>query len=106
MNYLLRSSPLHKQEVQRRKPKHEEGARHDSQSRNITPKRQHIKAETAQDRTARNFNVEAVLLIDERQVADFVHDQAFEAEVEDGELWVESVSRCVIGNYGETTKGS
>ena len=72
--------------MQRRESQHKERTRHDSQSRNITPKRQHIKAETAQDRTAGDFDVEAVLLIDEGQVADFVDDQALEAEVEDGEL--------------------
>lgn len=72
--------------MQRRKPKHEKRTRHNSQSRNIPPQRQHIKAETAQDRTAGDFDVEPVLLVDEGQVADFVDDQAFEAEVEDGEL--------------------
>ena len=72
--------------MQRRKPKHKERPRHDRQSRNIAPQRQHIKAETAQDRTAGDFDVEPVLLVDERQVAHFVDDQAFEAEVEDGEL--------------------
>ena len=73
--------------MQRREPQHKERTRHNPQSRNITPQRQHIEAETAQNRTARDFNVEAVLLVDERQVADFVDDQAFETEVEDGELW-------------------
>lgn len=72
--------------MQRRKSKHEERTRHDSQTRNIMPQSQHIKAETAQDRTAGDFDVEAVLLVDEGQVAHFVDDQAFEAEVEDGEL--------------------
>ena len=72
--------------MQRRKAKHEECARHDRQSRNITPQRQNIEAETAQDRTAGDFDVESVLLVDERQVAHFVDDQALEAEVEDREL--------------------
>ena len=72
--------------MQRRKPKHKERTRHDSQSRNITPQRQHIEPETAQDRASGDFDVEAVLLVDERQVTHFVDDQAFEAEVEDGEL--------------------
>lgn len=54
---------------------------------NIVPKRQHVETETAQNGTAGDFDVEAVLLVDEREVADFVDDQAFEAEVEDGELW-------------------
>jgi hypothetical protein len=72
--------------MQRRKSKHEKRTRHNSQSRDITPQSQHIKAETAQNRTAGDFDVEAVLLVDERQVAHFVDDQAFEAEMEDGEL--------------------
>lgn len=72
--------------MQRRKPKHEERTRHNSQPRDIPPQRQDIETETAQDRTAGHFDIEAVLLVDERQVAHFVDDQAFEAEVEDGEL--------------------
>ena len=64
INYLLRSSPLHKQEVQRRESQHKERTRHDSESRNITPQRQHIESDTAQDRTAGDFDVEAVLLVD------------------------------------------
>ena len=47
------------------------------------PQRQHIEPETAQNRTPRDFNVQAVFLVHERQVADLVDDQAFEAEVED-----------------------
>lgn len=73
--------------MQRRKPKHKERSRHNRQPRNITPQRQHVETETAQDSTAWDFNVEAVLLVDEGQVAHFVDDQALEAEVEDGELW-------------------
>jgi hypothetical protein len=73
--------------MQSRETQHEKRTRHNSQPRDIAPQRQHIEAETAQDRTAGDFDVEAVLLVDERQVAHFIDNQAFEAEVEDGELW-------------------
>lgn len=43
--------------MQRRETKHEERTRHDSQTRNIPPQRQDIKAETAQDRTAGHFDI-------------------------------------------------
>jgi hypothetical protein len=72
--------------MQRRITQHEKRGTNNRQSTNIPPKRKHIKPETAQNRTTGDFDVEAVLLIDEREVAHFVDDEAFEAEVEDGEL--------------------
>ena len=67
-------------------PQHQKHTTNQPQPRHIVPKRQHIEPETAQNRTARDFNVEAVFLVHEREGADCVDDQAFEAEVEDGEL--------------------
>ena len=67
-------------------PQHQKHTTNQPQPRHIVPQRQHIEPETAQNRTPGDFNVEPVLLVDERQIADLVDDQAFEAEVEDGEL--------------------
>jgi len=72
--------------MQPRIPQHQENAAHDPQTQHIIPESQDVEAETAQDRAAGDFDVEAVFFVDEREVADFVYDQAFEAEVEDGEL--------------------
>jgi hypothetical protein len=75
--------PLHQQEVQPSIPQHQKHTTNNPQPSHIMPQRQDIKPETAQDSTAGHFDVEAVLLVDERQVAHLVDDQAFEAEVED-----------------------
>jgi hypothetical protein len=73
--------------VQPRIPQHQKHTANHPQPGHILPQRQHIETKTAQNRTPRNFDVEAVLLVDEREVAHFVDDQALEAEVEDGELY-------------------
>lgn len=73
--------------MQRRVAQHSKDRAHDSQSHHVIPQSQHVEAKRAQNRAARNLDVEAVLVVDEREVAHFVDDQAFEAEVEDGELW-------------------
>lgn len=62
----LHSPPLHQKQIQRRIPQHRKHSTHNSQTRNISPKSQHIETETAQNGTAGNFNIEAVLLVDER----------------------------------------
>lgn len=80
------SPPLHQEQIQRRIPQHRKHSAHHSQSRDISPKSQHIETKTAQNRTAGDLNVETVFLVNKRQVAHFIDDQAFEAEVEDGEL--------------------
>lgn len=56
------------------------------QADSVAPKRQDIKAETREDGGAGDFDVQAVLFVDEREVAGFVDDEAFEGVVEDGEL--------------------
>jgi hypothetical protein len=80
------SSPLHQQKVQSSIPQHQKYTTNQPQTSHIVPKRQHIEPETAQNRTPRDLDVEAVFLVHKRQVAHLVDDQAFEAEVEDGEL--------------------
>ena len=50
----------------------------------VAPERQHVKAKGRQDGRAGNLNVDAVLVVDEREIAHLVDDEAFEAVVEDG----------------------
>lgn len=49
----------------------------------IPPQRLHIEAKAAQDSGAGDFNVETVFVVDEREVFDFVYDEAFKSVVED-----------------------
>lgn len=97
---LSHSSPLHQEEVQRRVTQHSKHGAHDSQSGDISPKGEDIEAERAQDRRTGDFDVETVFLVHEREVADFIDNQAFEAEVEDGKLFEGSV-----GMICETEQG-
>lgn len=53
-----------------------------SQPNTISPERLHIEAKAAQDGGARHFDIEAVFVVDEREVFDFVNDEAFESVVE------------------------
>lgn len=63
-----------------------ENAANYSEADDVAPEREDVEAETAQNRRAGDFDVQAILLVDQGEVADFVDDQAFEAVVEDGEL--------------------
>lgn len=72
--------------MQRRISKHKEDSAKDREANCVVPQAQHVKPEARQNRTSRDFNVQAVFLVDERQVADFIDDQAFESEVEDRKL--------------------
>ena len=57
----------------------------DPQLNDIRPQRLGIEAERAQDRGTRDRDIEAVFLVHEREVRDFVHDEGFEGVVEDGD---------------------
>lgn len=61
------------------------GRKH-SQADDIAPQRKGVKAKGAQDRSAGDLDVEAVLVVDEREVGHFVDDEGLEAIVEYGEL--------------------
>ena len=61
------------------------GTKH-RQADGIALERQDVEAEGGQDGGARDFDVQAVLVVDEGLVAGLVDDEAFEGEVEDGEL--------------------
>lgn len=65
---------------------HEEHSAEDAQSNHILPHCQYLEAEAGKNGGAGHFNVETVLLIHQGKVAHFIDDEAFEAEVEDGEL--------------------
>ena len=64
----------------------DERAGHDAQRNDIGPQRHGVETERAENGGAGHFDVEAVFVVDEGQVADFVDDEGFEAVVEDGEL--------------------
>jgi len=65
----------------------EEDTTVDSKADSVVPQRENVEAERAQNRRAGDFDVEAVFLVDEREVADFVDDEAFKTVVEDRELF-------------------
>ena len=66
--------------------KHDEDGAKDGEANGVAPESHDIETETAQDGGAGHLDVETVLVVDERQVLDFVDDEAFEAVVEDGKL--------------------
>lgn len=67
-------------------PQHQEHAAENGQPGDILPQGEYVEAEARQNGRARDFDVEAVLFVDEGLIAGFVDDEAFEGEVEDGEL--------------------
>lgn len=62
----------------------DEGATIDSQPNTILPQSLDVEAEGAENSGARDFNVEAVFVVDEGEIFDFVHNEAFECVVEYG----------------------
>jgi hypothetical protein len=73
---------LHQEKMHSKIGKHDERAAIDAQPNAILPQRLHVEAKAAQNRGARNLNVQAVFVIDEREVLDFVDNQAFKGIVE------------------------
>ena len=65
---------------------HNKTAREDGKANNVFPQRTIVKAESAQYRGAWNFDVEAVLMIDQGEIFHFVDNETFKAVMEDGEL--------------------
>lgn len=61
-----------------------EASGEDGKANDIAPQSKDVEAKGAEDRRARDFDVEAVLVIDQGQILDFVDDQGFKAVVEDG----------------------
>jgi len=62
---------------------HHKRARKHTQPNTILPQRLRVETKRAEDSGARDFNVEAVFVVDEGEVFDFVDDEAFEGVVED-----------------------
>lgn len=63
--------------------KHHKRTTKDSQTDTVLPQRLCVEAKRAQDSGARDFDIKAVFVVDEREVFDFVDDEAFEGVVED-----------------------
>ena len=70
--------------MQRRIREHDKRTTKHRKTDAIPPQRQHVKAKGRQDGRAGDLNVDAVLVVDEREIADLVDDEALEAVVEDG----------------------
>lgn len=82
----MSSSALHKQQVHSQISQHDERASKHREANAVLPQRHSVKAKRAEDRRARDLDVEAVLVVHEGKVADLVYDEALEGVVEDGEL--------------------
>ena len=65
---------------------HQEYTAEDCETDSITPERQNVEAERAEDGRSRYFDVKAILVINERKVAHLIDNQTFETVVEDGDL--------------------
>jgi hypothetical protein len=74
---------------------HNEGGAENCETNCVAPQRQRLEAKRAEDGGAWNFDVEAILVIDEAEIPDLVDDQAFETEMEDGQLQFELGTNCV-----------
>lgn len=81
---------------------HQETTTKDTKAHSITPKRENVEAKGAKDGRAGHFDIETVFLVDETEVPDLVHNQAFETVVKDGELRRKKrVSMCRHGEKRE-----
>lgn len=78
--------PLHKQDMQTHISRDQKRTADNAQANGILPQREVIEAERGQDRGAGDVDFQAVFVVDEAEVADFVDNQAFEGEVKDREL--------------------
>ena len=61
----------------------DESPRENGKTNDIVPQSKVVESKGTQDRCARYFNVETVLVIDESKECDFVDDQTLETVVED-----------------------
>lgn len=79
--------PLHKQNMHTSIRQHHERRPKHRQARGIHLQRTVVEAEGAQDSCTGNLDIESVFAVYQTQGAHFVYDEAFEAVVEDGELF-------------------
>lgn len=56
---------------------YDEGSREDPEAKNVGPVCKNVETEGAQDGGAGYFDVEAVLVVDQSEIFDFVHDESF-----------------------------
>lgn len=87
------SSPLYQQNMHRSVRNDDESAGKDGEANYIGPEGKGVEAKGREDGGSRDFNVEAVFVVDEGEVFDFVDNQAFEAVMEYRKLFpIRSVS--------------
>lgn len=56
---------------------YDEGSREYPQAKNVRPVCKNVETKGAENRSARDFNVKAVLVVDQSKIPDFVHDESF-----------------------------
>ena len=76
-------SLLDKQEVHRSVCNDDKGPRNHSEANHIVPESKRVEAECAQDRGSGDFDVQAILVVNQSQEGDLVDNQGFEAIMED-----------------------
>lgn len=65
---------------------HDEGSREDPEAQDVSPISKNVETKGAENGCARHFNVKPVLVVDQSQIFDFVHDQSFKSVMEYREL--------------------
>jgi len=93
---------LYKQKVHREVGEDHKHARKYTQPNHISPQRHHIKPKRAQDGRPRHLDINAVLVVHERQVLDFVDNKSFESVVENGQLSTRSAPQEWLRDTGDT----
>ena len=70
---------------------HNESSRENGESDDIRPQAAVIKSERAENGCARDFDIQAVFVVDQGEVLDFIDDETFKPIVENGKL--QNISR-------------
>lgn len=71
---------------------HDDGNTWDNaQTGYVIPQGEVVEAKRTQNRRTRNFDVEAIFMINQRQESDFVYNQSLECIMEDGQLYYETL---------------
>jgi hypothetical protein len=72
---------LHQQQMHSKIGKHNECTTIYGQPNTILPQRLHVEAKAAENRRARDLNVQTVFVVNEREVLDFIDNEAFKGIV-------------------------
>ena len=56
---------------------YDECSREDPEAKNVRPVCKNVKTKGTEDGSAGHFDVEAVLMVDQSEIFDFVHDESF-----------------------------